>query len=383
MARSPMPWKRTTGSLSWERTSADPEDGGVVGVTKGLSSRFGEHRVRSTPISEQAIIGAAIGASLVGWKPVAEIMLMNFTAVAMDMIVNHAAKLRYMSGGQTHVPITIRTMTGAGIGNGGQHSDYLEAWFAHTAGIKVIAPSNPADAYGLLRSCIDDPDPCLFIENLPGYWAPGEAPTKGHRVPLGKAKIVREGSDVTVISYSRMMVEAINALKLADQKGISVELIDLRSISPWDQTAVVNSAAKTGTRPDRPRGRDSLRGRRRNREHAVRGVVRPAQEAGDAARRRVFAGAFLEASGSGARPQCGAHSGRDSSARRWLISSRAEARARLHAGVVHPRCTSLSATRLDSRSPNNRFDGVSIMDITRRQRHVLYGQTIVPVQAKK
>jgi pyruvate dehydrogenase E1 component beta subunit len=173
-------------------------------------------------------------------------MLMNFTAVAMDMIVNHAAKLRYMSGGQTHVPITIRTMTGAGIGNGGQHSDYLEAWFAHTAGIKVIAPSNPADAYGLLRSCIDDPDPCLFIENLPGYWAPGEAPTKGHRVPLGKAKIVREGTDVTVISYSRMMVEAINALKVTDQNGISVELIDLRSISPWDQTTVVNSAAKTG-----------------------------------------------------------------------------------------------------------------------------------------
>jgi pyruvate/2-oxoglutarate/acetoin dehydrogenase E1 component len=224
----------------------DAENGGVVGVTKGLSTRFGDHRVRSTPISEQAIIGAAIGASLVGWKPVAEIMLMNFTAVAMDMIVNHAAKLRYMSGGQTHVPITIRTMTGAGIGNGGQHSDYLEAWFAHTAGIKVVAPSNPADAYGLLRSCIDDPDPCLFIENLPGFWAPGEPPAKGHRVPLGKAKIVREGSDVTVISYSRMMVEAINALKLTDQNGISVELIDLRTISPWDQTTVVNSAAKTG-----------------------------------------------------------------------------------------------------------------------------------------
>jgi len=225
---------------------ADTEEGGVVGVTKGLSSRFGNHRVRSTPISEQAIVGAAIGASLVGWKPVAEIMLMNFTTVAMDMIVNHAAKLRYMSGGQTHVPITIRTMTGAGIGNGGQHSDYLEAWFAHTAGMKVIAPSNPVDAYGLLRSCIDDPDPCLFIENLPGYWAPGDAPTKGTRVPLGQAKIVRQGSDVTVISYSRMMVEATNALQLADSKGISVELIDLRSISPWDKPTIVESAAKTG-----------------------------------------------------------------------------------------------------------------------------------------
>jgi acetoin:2,6-dichlorophenolindophenol oxidoreductase subunit beta len=224
----------------------DTEQGGVIGVTKGLSTRFGDERVRSTPISEQAIVGAAIGASLVGWKPVAEIMLMNFTTVAMDMIVNHAAKLRYMSGGQTHVPITIRTMTGAGAGNGGQHSDYLEAWFAHTAGIKVVAPSNPADAYGLLRSCIDDPDPCLFIENLPSYWTTGEAPAADHRVPLGQAKIVREGTDVTVVSYSRMMIEAVNALKATDQSGISVELIDLRTISPWDQATVMRSAAKTG-----------------------------------------------------------------------------------------------------------------------------------------
>src|SRR5512139_2028379 len=178
---------------------ADPEDGGVVGVTKGLSTRFGDHRVRSTPIAEQAIIGAAIGASLVGYKPVAEIMLMNFTTVAMDMIVNHAAKLRFMSGGQTHVPITIRTMTGAGFGTGGQHADYLEAWFAHTAGIKVVAPSCPADAYGLMLSCIFDDDPCLFIENMPTYWNPGAPPVEGQRIPLGKANILRAGSDVTVV----------------------------------------------------------------------------------------------------------------------------------------------------------------------------------------
>ena len=125
---------------------ADEEEGGVVGVTRGLSTKYGNNRVRTTPISEQAIIGAAIGAAIVGMRPVAEIMLMNFTAVAMDMIVNHAAKLRYMSGGQTHVPLTIRTMTGAGFGTGGQHADYLEAWFAHTAGIKVVAPSSPAEA---------------------------------------------------------------------------------------------------------------------------------------------------------------------------------------------------------------------------------------------
>src|ERR1700736_527813 len=154
----------------------DGQEGGIVGVTRGLSTKYGDSRVRSTPISEQAIIGAAIGASIVGMRPVAEIMLMNFTTVAMDMIVNHAAKLRFMSGGQTHVPITIRTMTGAGFGTGGQHSDSLEASVGHTAGIKVVAPSSPADAYGLLLSCIDDDDPCLFIENLPTYSATGTAP---------------------------------------------------------------------------------------------------------------------------------------------------------------------------------------------------------------
>jgi pyruvate dehydrogenase E1 component beta subunit len=224
---------------------ADPEEGGVVGVTKGLSSRFGDTRVRSTPISEQAIIGAAIGASLIGWKPVAEIMLMNFTTVAMDMIINHAAKLRFMSGGQTHVPITIRTMTGTGFSSGGQHCDYLEAWFAHTAGIKVVAPSNAADAYGLMRSCIDDPDPCLFIENLPSYWTPSPPAEMGYRVPIGKARVVQEGSDVTVVAYSRMASEAAAAVaKLGD--AASVELIDLRTIAPWDQATVLASVAKTG-----------------------------------------------------------------------------------------------------------------------------------------
>jgi pyruvate/2-oxoglutarate/acetoin dehydrogenase E1 component len=153
---------------------------------------FGKHRSRSTPISEQAIIGAAIGASLVGYRPVPEIMLMNFMTVAMDMVVNHAATLRFMSGGQTHVPITIRTMTGAGFSSGGQHADYLEAWFAHTAGLKVVAASTPADAYGLLRACIDDPDPCIFIENLTSYGVQGDAPPPGYRVPLGRAQISRE-----------------------------------------------------------------------------------------------------------------------------------------------------------------------------------------------
>ncbi|MBK5010930.1 alpha-ketoacid dehydrogenase subunit beta [Pseudomonas sp. S60] len=224
----------------------DKEEGGIVGVTRGLSYTYGDSRVRSTPISEQAIIGAAIGAAIVGMRPVAEIMLMNFTTVAMDMIINHAAKLRFMSGGQTHVPMVIRTMTGAGFGTGGQHADYLEAWFAHTAGIKVVAPSTPADAYGLMLSAIEDDDPVLFIENMPTYWNPGAPPERGVKIPLGKAKVVREGSDVTLISYSRRMQECAAVAEKLAAEGISVELIDLRTISPLDTDCILASVGRTG-----------------------------------------------------------------------------------------------------------------------------------------
>jgi pyruvate dehydrogenase E1 component beta subunit len=224
---------------------ADKQGGGVFKCTSGLSTRHGEDRVRSTPIAEQAIIGAAIGASLAGMRPVAEIMLMNFMTVAMDQIVNHAAKLRYMTGGQTHVPLTIRTTTGAGFGTGGQHSDYLEAWFAHTAGLKVVAPSNPADAYGLLLSCIFDEDPCIFIENMPLYFVPGIKPVSGTRVPIGKANIVRSGTDVTVVSYSRTLHDVLTVAENLAQEGISVEVIDLRTISPLDMPTICQSAART------------------------------------------------------------------------------------------------------------------------------------------
>jgi acetoin:2,6-dichlorophenolindophenol oxidoreductase subunit beta len=213
---------------------ADPQGGGVVGATKGLSTKY-PGRVRSTPISEQAIIGAAIGASLAGLRPVAEIMLMN-----------HAAKLRFMSGGQTHVPITIRTLTGVGIGVGAQHSDMLEAWFAHTAGIKVVAPSSPAEAKGLLLSCIFDDDPCIFIENTPTLGVTETAPEPGLRIPLGKANIVRSGKDVTVISYARQVRDALAVAKRLDGEGVSVEVIDLRTISPWDAKTVLASVARTG-----------------------------------------------------------------------------------------------------------------------------------------
>lgn len=224
---------------------ADREGGGVFKCTAGLSTKHGERRVRSTPISEQAIVGAAIGASLVGFRPVAEIMLMNFTTVAMDQIVNHAAKLRFMSGGQTHVPLTIRTTTGAGFATAGQHADHLEAWFAHTAGLKVVAPSNPADAYGLLRSCIEDDDPCLFVENMPLYFVPGAPPPPDHRVPLGKARVAREGSDLTVISYSRTLRDVLAVAAVLAKENISIEVIDLRSLWPLDMDTVCASVAKT------------------------------------------------------------------------------------------------------------------------------------------
>jgi pyruvate dehydrogenase E1 component beta subunit len=224
----------------------DEEGGGVVHITKGLSTKFGEMRVKTTPISEQAIIGSAIGAAIEGYKPVAEIMLMNFLTVGMDMIVNHAAKLRYMSGGQTSVPLVIRCMTGAGMSSGGQHSDYLEAWFAHTAGMKVVAPSTPADAYGLMLSCIDDPDPCLYVENIPTYWTAGPAPERGKAIPLGKAKVTREGKDLTIVSYSRTALEALGAAAKLEEQGISAEVIDLRTIMPWDKEAVFASVEKTG-----------------------------------------------------------------------------------------------------------------------------------------
>ncbi|MGV6807346.1 MAG: alpha-ketoacid dehydrogenase subunit beta [bacterium] len=223
----------------------DEEGGGVVKVSHGLSTKFGTDRVRSTPIAEEAIMGAAIGASLVGKRPIAEIMLMNFMTVAMDQIVNHAAKLRFMSGGQTNVPITIRTMTGAGGGAGGQHCDMLEAWFAHVAGIKVVVPSTPADAYGLLLSCIQDDDPCMFIENLPTYWTQGEAPEPGVAIPLGKANVEQEGSDVTVIGYGRSMMETRAAVQKLGEEGVGVELIDLRTVAPFDLPTVLNSVSKT------------------------------------------------------------------------------------------------------------------------------------------
>jgi pyruvate dehydrogenase E1 component beta subunit len=224
---------------------ADPEGGGIMKVSAGLSTKYGT-RVRSTPISEMAFTGAAVGAAIVGMRPVIEIMLMNFVAVCMDQITNHAAKLRFMSGGQTHVPLVIRTMTGSGFQTGGQHADFLEAWFCHTPGIKVVMPSNPSDAYGLLRGAIDDEDPVIFIEHLASYWTPGPAPERGTSIPLGKARVVKTGKDVTLIGYSRSMVDIPVVAAALAKDGIDCEIIDLRTVSPLDTDTILTSVKKTG-----------------------------------------------------------------------------------------------------------------------------------------
>ena len=224
----------------------DEQGGGVFKITKGLSTKYGKHRVRATPISEQAIIGAAVGAAIVGMRPVAEIMLMNFVTVAMDQIVNHAAKLRFMSGGQTHVPLVIRTTTGVGVGFGGQHSDMLEAWFAHVPGLKVVMASNPADAYGLLHAAIEDDDPVILIENILSYGIQGPAPAPGYRVPLGKAATARAGNDVSIVTYGKSVLDALAVAERLAADGVSVEVVDLRTIAPFDEAAVMASVAKTG-----------------------------------------------------------------------------------------------------------------------------------------
>ena len=225
---------------------AAKQGGGVFKITSGLTEKYGENRIRATPISETAIIGAAIGAALAGQRPIAEIMLMNFVGVCMDQIVNHAAKLRFMSGGQTCVPMVIRTTTGVGVGFGGQHSDMLEAWFAHVAGLKVVTPSNAADAKGLMRASIDCNDPVIFIENILCYGLKSEDPGPGYRVPLGKAAIAREGRDISLITYGRTVLDALAVAEELGKEGISVEVVDLRTIAPYDEATVLASVRKTG-----------------------------------------------------------------------------------------------------------------------------------------
>lgn len=221
------------------------EAGGVFGVTRGLYERFGFDRVRDTPISEAAMANAAVGAALTGVKPVLEIMFMDFMTLTMDALVNQAAKVRYMFGGQVSAPIVVRTPHGGGISAGPQHSQCLEAWFAHVPGLKVVCPGNPADAYGLLKSAIRDPDPVIFVENKALYAVKGELSDTPESVPIGKARMVREGRDVTIVAYGAIVQRVHDAAEALAEYGIDVEILDLRSIQPWDTAAVLDSLSRT------------------------------------------------------------------------------------------------------------------------------------------
>lgn len=225
---------------------ADHAGGGTFKVTQGLSTKYGRDRVRNTPIAEQAIIGSAIGASLAGYRPVAEIMLMDFMGVCMDQIANHAAKLRYMSGGRTNVPITVCTVAGGGRQFGAQHSQSLEGWMMHTPGLKVVIPSSAADAKGLFTASIRDDDPVIFVEHMAVMYESGEVPDGEYVVPLGKADVKRAGSDVTLISYGRMMPAALAAAEQLAAEGTSAEVLDLRCLVPFDREAILASVARTG-----------------------------------------------------------------------------------------------------------------------------------------
>jgi 2-oxoisovalerate dehydrogenase E1 component len=218
--------------------------GNVFGLTRGLHDRFGD-RVRDTPISETAIVGLGVGAAMAGLRPVVEVMYLDFVGVCLDQLLNQAAKLPFMTGGAAQMALTLRTQFGAGRSSGSQHSQSLEALLAHIPGLTVVMPSTPADTYGLLRAAIQDPNPVVFIENRLLYGMKGPQPPADHLVPIGKASVVRPGTDVTVVSVSRMVHEAVAAAELVADDGISVEVVDLRTISPLDTATVLESVAKT------------------------------------------------------------------------------------------------------------------------------------------
>ncbi|WP_039734922.1 alpha-ketoacid dehydrogenase subunit beta [Desulfotomaculum nigrificans] len=220
--------------------------GGCFGVTAGLYQEFGPERVIDTPISETAIIGVAVGAAAAGLRPVPEIMFMDFMGVCMDEIFNQATKMRYMFGGKAKIPMTIRTAFGAGFGAAAQHSQSIEAWFTHIPGLKVVMPSTPADAKGLLVSAIRDDNPVLFLEHKGLYAVEGEVPEGSFTIPLGKADIKREGNHVTIVATAMMVHRALQAAEELAAEGIEAEVVDPRTLQPLDKNAILKSVEKTG-----------------------------------------------------------------------------------------------------------------------------------------
>lgn len=220
--------------------------GGAYAVSRGLLERFGPRRVIDTPMSEALIVGAALGAAAVGARPVAEIMYMDFMTLVMDQLVNQAAKLHFMFGGQLSAPLVVRTQQGIGRGAGSQHSQSLEAWFAHVPGLKVVAPATPADAAGLLKAAIRDDDPVLFIEHKGLYARKGPAPPPEHVVPIGLAEVRRRGTEATLVVWSAMVPTGLEAAERLGAEGIGVEVVDLRTIAPLDVATVLDSVRRTG-----------------------------------------------------------------------------------------------------------------------------------------
>ena len=223
----------------------DVAEGGPYTTTAGLAEEFGTERVINTPISESAIAGVAIGAAQSGMRPILEIMFIDFITLALDQVVNQAAKAHFMSGGQLTVPMVLRTQGGAGTRGGAQHSQSLEAWLTHIPGLKVVMPSTATDAGGLLASAIEDPNPVVFIENKTLYFKREEVPDEIEPVPLGRARVLREGGDVTIVALSRLVAEAMSAAERLAAEGIEAEVIDPRSLVPLDLETIVRSVEKT------------------------------------------------------------------------------------------------------------------------------------------
>jgi pyruvate/2-oxoglutarate/acetoin dehydrogenase E1 component len=221
------------------------EMGGSMGVTQGMLDEFGPERVRNTPISEAAIVGTGIGAAMQGMRPVVEIMYEDFLTLSAEQVINQAAKHRYMSGGQVKVPLTIRTQGGAGWSPGAQHAQQLEAWFVHIPGLKVVFASTPTDVRGLLYTSIYEDNPVIFFEHRTLYGIKEEVPEKLEPIPLGEARVQREGEDVTVVATGRLVHEALAAAEQAEEQGVSVEVVDPRTLQPLDENTIVESVKKT------------------------------------------------------------------------------------------------------------------------------------------
>ena len=220
--------------------------GGPFGVTKGLADEFGANRLVNTPISEGTVMGLAIGAATAGLRPVVEIMFIDFVTLAMDQLVNHAAKLHYMSGGQLKIPLTVRVQCGISGTMGAHHSQSLEAWLAHVPGLKVVMPSSPADARGLLKLAIRDDNPVVFIEHRGLYWVKGDVPDVDVAVPIGQAAVLRAGDQMTIVALANMVAPALAAAEELAAAGIAAEVIDPRSVSPLDIDTIATSVKKTG-----------------------------------------------------------------------------------------------------------------------------------------